>query len=125
MATICILAAHQHLRDALTFNIQTQSQGHLVVVGQASSSPAELMACAAQAPDVIVIAIGIETGNDLRALAHIRQLSPHSRILAVDTVGAEAIWPGGWEGVDAVLCSEQLSAELIPTLMRLAGSKPS
>lgn len=120
MTTICILAAHQHLRDALTFNIQTQGQNRFVVVGQTGNTTEDLFRCVATHPTIVVVTIGIETGQDLRRLASIRQHSPNSRVVAVDTVGNAAGWPGGWPEADAVLRTEQLAAELVPTLVRLA-----
>lgn len=125
MTTICILAAHQHLRDALTFNIQTQGQNRFLVVGQTGNTTEDLFRCVATNPVIVIMTIGIETGQDLRRLTRIRQHSPHSRVVAVDTVGNAAGWPGGWPEADAVLRTEQLAAELVPTLIRLAASNPA
>lgn len=120
MGRIFLVARHPHLRDAMTLLIQTQSQHALRVVGSVSWDAETLAALAAAQPDVLVLTVGLDAGDELRLVAAMRAQAPDCRLLIVDTLGDASDWQtGGWGQADALLRTEQLAQELVPAIRRL------
>jgi DNA-binding NarL/FixJ family response regulator len=129
MGRVFLLAHHPDLREALSLIIQQQSGQTIQVIEGTCEEPDRLAALKQAQPDVIVLVMGTEVSRGLRFATSIRSHAPGCQVLVVDTLGEGSVWQAaGWDGADALLVSEQLETELVPTIRRLVaqrGATPS
>jgi DNA-binding NarL/FixJ family response regulator len=124
MRQIFLVGHHPGFRVALARTIQDQSQHTLSVVGHAGWDPGALAGISLAQPDVVILVVGFATSSALGVVSEIRRLAPACRVLVIDALGDAAIWPaGGWGLADALLRSEQLATELVPTICRLVAQR--
>jgi DNA-binding NarL/FixJ family response regulator len=124
MGRVFLVAQSSGLRAAMSQTIHDQGAGSLHIIGEAGSDSAELAMLQVARPDVVVLVLGFEPVSELGSMQEIHHLAPGSRIVVVDTLGDAQIWFGnGWARVDALLRSEQLATELVPTLRRLVAQR--
>jgi DNA-binding NarL/FixJ family response regulator len=124
MRQVFLVGNHPGFRVALARTIQDQSKQALNVVGHASWGPGTLALISRAQPDVIILVVGFATSSELGVVTEIRRLVPACRVLVIDALGDAAIWPaGGWSQADALLRSDQLATELVPTICRLVAQR--
>ena len=124
MGRVFLVAAHPMLREALITFLPMQSHGQLTVVGTASWHPDDLAALTTIAPDVVVVAIGIEARQDLHALEQIRTLAPHTPLAVITTMRCLVCEMAMALGViDALLIAEHLPEDLVRVVQQLVNAR--
>lgn len=126
MGRILLIATQPELRAALTLLIQQQSGRSFCVEEASCVDAARIAASRLTPPDIVVLVAGIAISRDLRPVASIRTLIPSCPVVVVDTLGLASTWYAtGWDDVDALLRSDQLATELVPTICRLVAPRDS
>lgn len=126
MHRIFLVAANPLLREALGAFLLMQSGDTLAVVGAVSGQSEDLDTIAAAAPDVVVLAVGIEAGEELRALERIRAEAPQAGLVVITTTRCLVCEVAlGLEVIDALLVAEGLPDDLVPVVQQLARHRHS
>lgn len=122
MGRVLFVAHSPGLRDVLAGMIQKQSEHRLQTVGAIDWGAEISEAMSATQPDVVVLVLGLEAFAELQLLSRLRPHLSGCRVLVIDTLGEVRAWQAeGWDIGDALLCLDQLQAELAPTLYRLVA----
>ena len=126
MRRVFLVGHHPGFRAALARTIQDQSQHTLSVVGDSGWDQGALDAIKIAQPDVVILVVGFAASRELVVVATIRRLVPACQVLVIDALGDATAWPAGdWGQADALLRSEQLATEMVPTIRHLVAQQNS
>ena len=124
MRRIFLVGHHPGFRAALARTIQDQSQRTLGVVGDSIWGSDTLDTIKIVRPHVVILVVGFAASRELGIVASIHRLAPACQVLVIDALGDASLWPaGGWSQADALLRSEQLATELVPTIRQLVAQR--
>ncbi len=124
MRRIFLVGHHPGFRAALARTIQDQSQRTLGVVGDSIWGSDALDTIKIAQPHVVILVVGFASSRELGIVAAIHRLAPACQVLVIDALGDASLCPAsGWSQADALLRSEQLSTELVPTIRQLVAQR--